>query len=77
MDISNYALTVYVTTEVVNLSAIAIDYLLIKASLPSITEVSTKYPVIGAVVILFQTISPLSLGLHFWYFPRSITPNRI
>lgn len=71
MDISNAALTVFVTTEIVNLAALAVDYILIKDGLPSITEVSTKYPAIGIAILLFETISPISLGVHFWYFTHN------
>ena len=76
MDISNAALTVYVTTEVVNLAGVLIDYVLIKDGLPSITEVSTKYPIIGTCLILFQMVSPVSLGVHLWYFKENF-PSRI
>ena len=68
MDISNAALSVYVSTEVINLAALGVDYLLIKDDLPSITEISTKYPIIGTILILFQMVSPISLGIHLIYY---------
>ena len=71
MDISNAALTIYVSTEVVNLAGVIIDYVLIKDGLPSITEVSTKYPIIGTCLILFQMVSPVSLGIHLWYYNKN------
>jgi hypothetical protein len=71
MDISNAALTIYVSTEVVNLAGVIIDYVLIKDGLPSITEVSTKYPIIGTCLILFQIVSPVSLGVHLWYYNKN------
>ena len=71
MDISNAALTIYVSTEVVNLAGVIIDYVLIKDGLPSITEVSTKYPIIGTCLILFQMVSPVSLGVHLWYYNKN------
>ena len=71
MDISNAALSVYVSTEVINLAALGIDYILIKDNLPSITEISTKYPVIGAIIILFQMVSPISLGIHLIYYKNN------
>lgn len=70
MDISNSALTVYVAVEAINLAGLAVDYLIIKDGLPSITEISTKYPIIGLGVILFQTISPISLGLHLYFYNK-------
>lgn len=71
MDISNAALSIYVSTEIINLAALGVDYLLIKDNLPSITEISTKYPVIGTIIILFQMVSPISLGLHLIYYKNS------
>jgi hypothetical protein len=68
-DISNQALTVFVTTQFVNVSALFADYLIMKAGLPAITELSTKYPIIGGTIILFECLSPISLGVHFWYYP--------
>ena len=71
MDISNAALSIYVSTEIINLAALGVDYLLIKDNLPSITEISTKYPVIGTLVILFQMVSPISLGIHLIYYKNN------
>jgi hypothetical protein len=71
MDISNAALSVYVSTEVINLAALGVDYLLIKDDLPSITEISTKYPIIGTLLILFQMVSPISLGIHLIYYKNN------
>ena len=68
MNISNAALTIYITTEVMNLAALSADYLMIKENMPSITEISTKYPAVGAVIMVFQFVSPISLGMHFWYY---------
>ena len=70
MNISNAALTIFITTEVVNLAAILIDYILIKTGLDSITTVSTTYPIIGISVIAFEAVSPIALGIHFLYYPR-------
>lgn len=69
-DISSQALTVFVTVQFVNMSALFADYLLMKAGLPAITDISVKYPIIGGTILLFETISPVSLGLHFWYAPH-------
>ena len=74
MDISNAALTVYVTTEVVNITAILVVYALIKAGFDSITQVSTTYPIIGIAITVFETISPVALGIHFLYY-RSLPIN--
>lgn len=66
-DKSSQALTVFVTVQFVNVSALLADYLLMKAHLPAITDVAIKYPVIGATILLFETISPVSLGIHLWF----------
>jgi len=68
MDVSNAALTLFVTTEVVNVAALLVDYVLIKAGLDSITTVSTTYPIVGITIIAFETISPIALGIHFLYY---------
>ncbi len=68
-DKSSQALTVFVTVQFVNISALFADYLLMKAGLPVITDISVKYPIIGASILLFETISPISLGIHFWFTP--------
>lgn len=73
-DKSSQALTVFVTVQFVNISSLFADYLLMKAQLPSITDVSVKYPVVGAAILLFETISPVSLGIHFWF---ASSPNRV
>lgn len=72
MDISNAALTIYITTEVVNIAAVLVDYVLIKAGFDSITEVSTTYPIIGVAIVAFETISPIALGIHFLYYKKTI-----
>jgi hypothetical protein len=72
--ISSQALTVFITVQFVNISALFADYLLMKSSLPTITDVSVKYPIIGTTIILFEFVSPVSLGLHFWY---AYMPNRV
>jgi hypothetical protein len=73
-DKSSQALTVFMTVQFVNISALLADYLLLKAGLPSITDISVKHPVIGATILTFETISPISLGIHFWFakFPSRI-----
>lgn len=76
MDISNVALTVYVSTEFVNIAGIIIDYILIKDGLSSITEVSIKYPIVGTCLIIFQMVSPVSLGIHLWYYNKD-TPSLV
>ena len=69
-DKSNQALTVFVTLQFVNISALFADYLLMKAGLPAITDISVKYPIIGTSIIIFESISPISLCIHFWYYPN-------
>ena len=73
-DPSSQALTVFVNIQFANISALFADYLLMKAGLPAITDVSVKYPVIGVSILLFEAISPISLGIHFWY---ATPPGRI
>jgi hypothetical protein len=75
MNISNAALTIYVTTEVMNLAALTVDFLFIKENMPSITEISTKYPIIGTIIMIFQCVSPISLGMHFWYYKYNEDEN--
>ena len=50
-DPSSQALTVFVTIQFANISALFADYLLMKAGLPAITDVSVKYPVIGVSIL--------------------------
>ena len=66
-DKSSQALTVFVTLQFVNISALFADYLLMKAGFPAITDISVKYPLIGTTILFFESISPISLGVHFWY----------
>jgi len=66
-DRSSQSLTVFVTVQFVNISALFADYLIMKAGLPAITTVSIKYPIIGTAILLFECISPISLACHFWY----------
>lgn len=73
-DVSSQSLTVFITVQFVNISSLFADYLLMKASLPTITDISIKYPIIGVTIILFEFISPVSLGLHFWY---AYVPSRV
>ena len=73
-DKSSQALTMFVTVQFINMSALFADYLLMKAGLPAITDVSVKYPIVGFTILVFETISPVSLGIHFWFAPQ---PSRI
>jgi hypothetical protein len=73
-DTSSQSLTVFITVQFVNISSLFADYLLMKANLPTITDVSVKYPIIGATIILFEFVSPISLGMHFWY---AFQPDRV
>lgn len=73
-DKSSQALTVFVTVQFVNISALFADYLLMKSGFPAITDVSVKYPIIGTTILLFETISPISLGIHFWF---ASSPSRV
>lgn len=69
MSESNQALTVFVTTQFVNVSALFADYLIMKAGLPSISELSVRHPLLGGAILVFECLSPISLGVHLWYFP--------
>jgi hypothetical protein len=69
INISNQALTAFVVTQVINIGGLCADYLIIKAGLPAITDLSVKYPIIGTTILIFECISPISLGIHFWYYP--------
>ena len=71
MNYSNQALSVFVTTQIINISALITDYILIKINLPSISDISVKYPVIGLTIIAFQCISPVSISLHFFFLEPS------
>ena len=70
MDLSDIALTVCMSTQVVNIIAVLIDYVLIRSGNHSITEVSTTYPAFGIAIIAFETITPISLGIHFLYYKK-------
>ena len=70
INISDQALTAFVVTQAINISGLCADYLIIKAGLPAITDLSVKYPIIGTTILIFECISPISLGLHFWFYPR-------
>ena len=70
MDLSDIALTVCMSTQVVNIIAVLIDYVLIRSGNHSITEVSTTYPAFGIAIIVFETITPISLGIHFLYYKK-------
>lgn len=76
-DRSSQALTVFVTTQFVNISALFADYLIMKAGLPSISELSVRYPALGGAILTFQCLSPVSLGLHFLYFPTPTSSEQI
>jgi len=67
MNYSNQALTVFVTVQAVNVCALITDYILMKINLPLITEICTQYPLIGGTVVAFETLSPVSIGLHFYF----------
>lgn len=67
MDFSNQALIVFVTTQVLNIITLIIDYILIKNNVQSITCISVKYPAVGISLIIFECICPVSLGLHFYF----------
>lgn len=76
-DKSSQALTVFVTVQFVNISSLFADYILMKSQLPSITDISVKYPVVGVSILLFETISPVSLAAHFWFSHLESSPNRV
>ena len=71
MDYSSQALSVFVAIQGINVGGLITDYLLMKNNLPSISEVCVDYPTLGFVLISFQVLSPLSLGLHLYYFHKS------
>lgn len=71
MDYSNNALSVFIGIQGINIGGLITDYLLLKNGLPSISEVCFDYPVLGFVLISFQIVSPVSLGLHLYYFHKS------
>lgn len=67
MDLSNQTLTVFVIVNFLNMATLFADNVIIRSNLPSITYVSVKYPILGTVLVLLETLCPISLGLHFWY----------
>ena len=69
---SSQALTVFVTVQGINIASLLVDYLLMKAGLPTISNVSVTYPIIGASILIFESLSPVSLGIHFWFLPRTL-----
>lgn len=67
MNRSTLTLGIFVSVQIVNLSFLICDYMLIHNKIISITQVCIKYPVAGVTVILFQVLSPVSIALHiFW-----------
>jgi hypothetical protein len=69
-DRSSQALTVFVTVQGLNVAGLLVDYLLMKSGLPTISEVSVEHPIVGVTILLFESLSPVSLGLHLWFLPR-------
>ena len=69
-NVSNQALSVFVVCQIVNISSLLADYLLMKINLPTITEIAVKYPICGSLILMFECIFPISLGLHILYAPR-------
>ena len=64
---ASQTLTVFVTLQFINISALFANYLIMKLKLPAISDISAQNPIIGASIILFECISPISLGMHFFY----------
>ena len=64
---SSKSLVVFVGIQILNLAALVTDYLLLQTNSPTITEVSTKHPVLGYFLCGVQIIQPISLGTHLWY----------
>lgn len=66
MSESMIALSCFIIVQVINISALGFDYVLIKAGLPSITSVCQAFKWIGWGLVLFQVSSPLTLAFHFF-----------
>jgi hypothetical protein len=64
---SNKNLLLFVGIQIVNIFSITVDYMLQKTGNRTITSYSVEYPIIGAVIVLVETISPISLAFHFFY----------
>ena len=71
MNYSNEALSVFITIQGINIGGLITDYVLIKNNLPSISQVSINYPVVGIALILIELMSPISIGFHLYFFNRS------
>jgi hypothetical protein len=71
MNYSNEALSVFITIQGINIGGLITDYVLIKNNLPSISQVSINYPVVGIALILIELMSPISIGIHLYFFNRS------
>lgn len=71
MNYSNEALSVFITIQGINIGGLITDYVLIKNNLPSISQVSINYPVVGIALILIEVMSPISIGFHLYFFNRS------
>jgi hypothetical protein len=71
MDYSSQALSIFVAIQGINIGGLIADYVLMKNKLPSISEVCVDHPFIGIVLVSIEVISPISLGLHLYFFNRS------
>lgn len=60
------SLSCFIVVQVINMSALGFDYVLMKAGLPSITSVCQTFKWLGWGLVLFQCSSPITLALHFF-----------
>jgi hypothetical protein len=61
------SLYVFVFVQIINTSALLVDYILFENKQLTITELSVKRPVLCVGIIIFEIISPVSLAIHLYY----------
>lgn len=61
------SIIVFGFSQVIGISVLVIDYLLIYNGVQSITSVSKLHPAIPIAITLLEMISPISLALHFYW----------
>lgn len=71
MDISGISLTAFISCQAINTAALIVDYAIIKAGLPSISEIAHAYPLVGGIIVSFELLPPVFIGMHFYYLPTT------
>ena len=67
MNTSFCSLYIFIFIQIINVLFLILDGILLLNNKTSITQYSVNRPFICFVIILFETGSPISLGIHFYY----------